>query len=102
MGTNCVTLIADLLLFLNFTASLSYNRKADIIQALNSTSRLLDDLLYIANPFFEGMRVVLIHLNNNSIKIILMIPKPHFWIYIYLSQAGLFHPKFMIRAIILT
>ena len=28
----------------------------------------------------------------------LLILKPHFWIYIYLFQMGLFHPKFMIGA----
>ena len=26
------------------------------------------------------------------------IPKPHFWIYIYLFQKDLFHPKFIISA----
>ena len=36
-------------------ASLSYNKEAEIIQAFNSTFRYLDDLLYIDNPYFEGM-----------------------------------------------
>ena len=36
-------------------ASLSYNKEAEIIQALNSTSRYLDDLLNIDNPYFEDM-----------------------------------------------
>ena len=36
-------------------ASLSYNKEAEIIQAFYSTSRYLDDLLNIDNPFFEGM-----------------------------------------------
>ena len=35
--------------------SLSIDNKADIIESFNSTSRLLDDLLYIHNPYFEGM-----------------------------------------------
>ena len=35
-------------------ASLSYNKEAEIIQAFNSTSRYLDDLLNIDNPYFEG------------------------------------------------
>ena len=43
-------------------ASLSYSKEAEIIQAFNSTSRYLDDLLNIDNPYFEGMEV-LIHLN---------------------------------------
>ena len=34
---------------------LSYNKEAEIIQAFNSTSRYLDTLLNIDNPFFEGM-----------------------------------------------
>ena len=36
-------------------ASLSYNKETEIIQAFNSTSRYLDDLLNIDNPYFGGM-----------------------------------------------
>ena len=35
--------------------SLFYNKEPEIIQAFNSTSRYLDDLLDIVNPHFEGM-----------------------------------------------
>ena len=35
--------------------SLSDNTQADIIEDFNSTSRYLDDLLYIDNPYFERM-----------------------------------------------
>ena len=35
--------------------SLSDNNQIDIIEALNSTSRYLDDLLNIDNPYFEQM-----------------------------------------------
>ena len=35
--------------------SLSDNNQADIIEAFNSTSRYLDDLLNIDNPYFEQM-----------------------------------------------
>ena len=35
--------------------SLSDDNLADIIEAFNSTSRYLDDLLNIDNPYFEGM-----------------------------------------------
>ena len=35
--------------------SLSNDNQADIIEALNSTSRYLEDLLNIDNPYFEGM-----------------------------------------------
>ena len=56
MGTNCAPLVADLFLFcyeINFMLSLSDNNQADIIEAFNSTSRYLDDLLNIDNPYFE-------------------------------------------------
>ena len=36
-------------------ASLSYNKEDEIIQAFNSKSRYLDDLLNIENVYFEGM-----------------------------------------------
>ena len=58
MGTNCVPLVADLLGFFyerDFMLSLSDNTQADIIEAFNSTSRYLDDLLNIDNPYFEKM-----------------------------------------------
>ena len=32
-----------------------YPNVADVIEAFNSTSRYLDDLLNIDNPYFEGM-----------------------------------------------
>ena len=35
--------------------SLSDYNQTDIIEAFNSTSRYLDDLLYIDNPYFEQM-----------------------------------------------
>ena len=58
MGTNCAPLVADLFLFCfdrDFMLSLSNNKQADIIEAFNSTSRYLDDLLNIDNPYFEQM-----------------------------------------------
>ena len=58
MGLNCVPLVADLFLCCyerDFITSLSGDDQADIIEAFNSTSRYLDDLLNIDNPFFEGM-----------------------------------------------
>ena len=56
IGTNCAPLVADLFLFCyerDFMLSLSDNNQADIIEAFNSTSRYLDDLLNIDNPYFE-------------------------------------------------
>ena len=35
--------------------SLSDDNQTDIIKAFNATSRYLDDLLNIDNPYFEGM-----------------------------------------------
>ena len=34
---------------------LNHDNQADVIEAFNSTSRYLDDLLNIDNPYFEGM-----------------------------------------------
>ena len=35
--------------------SLTSDTQADVIEAFNSTSRYLDDLLNSDNPYFEGM-----------------------------------------------
>ena len=35
--------------------SLNHDNQADVIEAFISTSRYLDDLLNIDNPYFEGM-----------------------------------------------
>ena len=58
MGTSCAPLVADLFLLCferDFVLSLSDNNQSDIIEAFNSTSRYLDDLLNIDNPYFEQM-----------------------------------------------
>ena len=58
MGTNCATLAADLFLFCyerDFMLSLSDNNQTNIIEVFNSTSRYLEDLLNIDNPYFEQM-----------------------------------------------
>ena len=58
MGTNCAHLVADLFLFCyerDFMMSLSADTQADVIEAFNSTSRYLADLLNIDNPYFDGM-----------------------------------------------
>ena len=58
MSTSCAPLIAELFLFCygrDFVASLSYIKEAEIIQAFDSTSRYLEDLLNIDNPYFESM-----------------------------------------------
>ena len=58
MGTNCPPLVADLFLFCfekDSMTSLSDDNQANIIETFNSTSRYLDDLLNIDNPYFAGM-----------------------------------------------
>ena len=58
MGTNYAPLVADLFLFCYetyFMKNLSSDNQADVIKAFNLTSRYLDDLLTIDNPYFEGM-----------------------------------------------
>ena len=58
MGTNCAPFVADFFLYCNerdFVDSLNHENQTDIIEDFNSTSRYLDDLLNIDNPYFEGM-----------------------------------------------
>ena len=57
MGTNCAPLVADLVLFCyrrDFMMSLSDDKQADIIDAFNTTSRYLDDILNIDNAYFDN------------------------------------------------
>ena len=68
MGTNCAPLVADLILFCyerDFMKSLSRESKADIIEAFNSTSRNLDDLLNFDNIYFDQMVDRIYHTNSN-------------------------------------
>ena len=58
MGTNCVPLVAGLFLFCyetDFMLSLSEDTQSGVIEAFNSTSRYLDDLLNIDSNFFDSM-----------------------------------------------
>ena len=59
IGTNCAPFVAYLFLFcyerVFVLSSLSDNNQAYVVEALNSTSRYLDDLLNIDNPYFEQM-----------------------------------------------
>ena len=57
MGTNCAPLVTDLFLFCyerDLIMSLSDDTQADIIDAFNTTSRYLDDILKI-NVYFNNM-----------------------------------------------
>ena len=56
--TNCATLVADLFLFCyerDFMMSLSDDKQIDVIDAFNTTSRYLDDVLNIINVYFDNM-----------------------------------------------
>ena len=56
MSTNFAPLVADLFLFCyerDFMMSLSDDKQADIIDAFNTTSRFLDDVLNINNVYFD-------------------------------------------------
>ena len=58
MGTKCAPLVAVLFLFCyegGFMLSLSDNNQADVVEAFNSTSGYLDDLLNIDNTYFTQM-----------------------------------------------
>ena len=84
MGTNCAPLVADVFLFCyerDFMMSLSRENQADIIEAFNSTSRYLDDLLNIDNIYFDQMvdRIYTVR-NSNQIEQILSIPRHLFGI----------------------
>ena len=56
IGTNCTPLVADLFLFCYeriFMLSLSDNNQPDVVVTFNSTSRYLEGLLNIDNPFLH-------------------------------------------------
>ena len=58
MGNNDAPLIADLFLFCyerDFMMSRSGDKQADIIDAFNTTSRYLDDILNITHVCFDSM-----------------------------------------------
>ena len=81
--------------------SLSDIKQAEIIEAFKSTSRYLDDLLNIDNPYFEGMvnRIYPPELQLNKANT--SDTEAPFLICIYLFQTDLFHLKFMISAMTL-
>ena len=58
MGTYCAPLVADLFLFCyerDFMMSFSDDKQADVIDAFNTASRYLDDILNINNVYFDNM-----------------------------------------------
>ena len=64
MGINCAPVVADLFLFCyerDFMMSLSNDKQADNIDALNTTSRYLHDISNINNVYFDNMVSQLYH-----------------------------------------
>ena len=58
MGIDCAPLFADLFLFCyerDFMMSLSDDKQADIIEAFDTSSIYLDDILIINNIYFDNM-----------------------------------------------
>ena len=58
MDTHCAPLVADLFLLCyerDFMMSLSDDKQADIIMALNTTSRYLDDILNVNIIYFDNI-----------------------------------------------
>ena len=80
MGTNCAPMNADLFPFFyerDFMMSLSDDKQADVIDAVNTTSRYLADILNI--KMFILTKVVKYTLQSfNLIKPIPLIKKSHF------------------------
>ena len=58
--------------------SLSDDKHADVIVALNTTSWYLDAILNINNVYFDNMVVKYTPQSSNLIKLIPLIPKPRF------------------------
>ena len=77
--------------------SLSDDNQSDIIEAFNSTSRYLDDLLNIENPYFEGMVSQIYPPELQLNKANTSDTKAPFFIYFYLFLMVLIPPKFMIN-----
>ena len=81
MGTNCAPLVAYLFLFCyerDFMMSLSDDKRADIIDVFNTTSRYLDDILNINNVYFDNMVVKYTLQSSILIKLISLIQRPRF------------------------
>ena len=83
MGTYCAPLVADLFLFCyerDFMKSLSWENQADNIEAFNSISRYLDDLLNIDNIYFDQTVYRIYPTEFKLNKSILPIPRHRFLI----------------------
>ena len=107
MGANCAPLVVDLFLFCyerDFMMSLSDDKQTDVIDAFNTTSRYLDDILNIKKFYFDNMVSQIYHselqLNKDNAS-----DTEAAFLDLYLSTSNdivstimiLFLPKFMIN-----
>ena len=98
MGTNCAPMVANLFLFYyerDFMMSLSDDKQAGIIDAFNTTSRYLDNILNIYNVYFDNMvsQIYPSELQLNKAN----TSKPRFETCICQFLMILLLPKFMIK-----
>ena len=99
MGTNCAPLVADLFLFnyeRDFMMSHSDDKQADVIDAFNTTSRYLEDILNINNIYFDIM-VSQIYPSELQLNKANTSDKEAAFLDFHLSISILFLPKFMIN-----
>ena len=81
--------------------SLSEDHQSDVIEAFNSTSRYLDDLLNIDNDFFDGM-VNRIYPSELQLNMAIVSDTESSFLDLHLSISdGLMILKFMINEMIL-
>ena len=80
---------------------LSNDNQAGISTAFNSTSRYLDDLLNVANAYFEGMVIQIYPPELQLNKANTSDTEAPNWFYIALFLMALFPPKFMINVMTL-
>ena len=78
MGTNCAPLVADLFLYCyerDFRLGLNPISQSEVITAFNDTSRYLDGIFNIDNPYFDNMissiypkelKLIKANISNNS------------------------------------
>ena len=78
-------------------AFLSLHAIYEVIEAFNSTSRYLDELLNIDNNFFDSMDNHVYPSELQLNKATSQIRRPHFWIYIYLYRMVLSRLIFFIN-----
>ena len=99
-SSTLTALVANLFLFCyerDFMLSLSEDNQSDVIEAFNSISRYLDDLLSIYNNFIDIMvnRFYPSKLQLNKANV--SDTGPHFRIYSYIYRMVLSRLKFMIN-----